>query len=171
LDCNDGNQCTQDSCDSQTGCQHLPVPDGTGCDPAGWTCVGGICLECPNPHGNQTFGYTGGQQTFKVPTCVSKVTIEAWGAQGGGSTCCSGSQEDGGKGGKVKGDLAVTPGETLYVYVGAKGKMASSGGWNGGGNGAKYGGGGGGGSDVRQGGSAFEHRQIAAGGGGGGNCG
>jgi len=172
LDCDDGNQCTNDTCETQTGCKHTPVADGTACGVGGtWTCQAGVCTECVTPHGNKTFNYTGGQQSFNVPNCVKKVTIEAWGAQGGGSPCCSGSQEDGGKGGYAKGDLAVTPGETLYVYVGKKGTMGGAGGWNGGGGGGQYGGGGGGASDVRKGGASLNDRKLVGGGAGAGNCG
>lgn len=41
--------------------------------------------NCTNLHGTQTFSYTGGVQTFTVPTCVSLVTIEVWGGRGGNS--------------------------------------------------------------------------------------
>jgi len=172
LACDDGNQCTSDACDDQVGCKYTPLPDDTGCGPGGWTCQAGQCQECANPHGNKTFNYTGSQQSFKVPTCVSKVTIEVWGAQGGGSKHCNGStQDDGGKGGYAKGDLAVVPGETLYIYVGAKGAVGGSGGWNGGGNAGQYAGGGGGATDVRQGGTNLNHRKVVGGAGAGGQTG
>ena len=35
--------------------------------------------------GSQTFSYTGAQQTFTVPSGVSTITIQAYGAQGGNS--------------------------------------------------------------------------------------
>ena len=75
-------------------------------------------------HGSQAFSYTGGQQTFTVPDGVTSVTIDAYGASGAGS----GSN---GKGAAVTGAvIAVTPGETLYIFVGGQG---SSDGYNGGG--------------------------------------
>ena len=135
--------------------------------------------------GSQTFNYTGSQQTFTVPSGVSTITIKAWGGQGGsGGYYSSGSYcSTGGKGGYATGDLSVTAGNTVYVYVGGQGEgfatcntyMQSQpqkfGGWNGGGNG--YGGtypgtGGGGASDIRYGGTSISDRKIIAGGGGGG---
>jgi hypothetical protein len=172
LPCNDGNACTADSCLPASGCSYVPVTDGTACGQAGWSCVGGTCVECPNIHGSQEYNYTGGTQTFNVPLCVTKVTLEVWGGQGGGANCCDGSvQDDGGKGGYSKGTLAVTPGQALGIYVGGKGVTVGAGGWNGGGQGGQYGAGGGGASDVRAGGTSLNHRVIVAGGGGGGNCG
>lgn len=117
------------------------------------------------------FSYSGAQAFFVVPPCVGTVTIRAWGAQGenalvGGAT--------GGLGGYATGTLSVTPGETLYVYVG--GQSGYNGGGMGGINGnsvfsgppiGTYGGYGGGASDVRQGGSALVNRVAVAGGGGG----
>jgi len=164
--CDDGNTCTTDSCSPQNGCVYVPVADGTDCG-GGKTCLNGDCVDCPNPHGTQTFNYSGNKQTFQIPTCVNKVTIEAWGAQGGGSN----GGEDGGKGGYAKGDLQVNPGSVLNIYVGEKGKNQSSGGWNGGGHGAQYGGGGGGASDVRVGGTSLNDRKLVAGAGAGGQTG
>lgn len=121
-----------------------------------------------------TFNYTGAQQTFVVPAGVSTVHIDAQGAAG-----WSGPTNSGGLGGSAAGDLAVTPGQTLYIYVGGQGTAANvdsvpaGGGFNGGGNGMDnsagpdYVGGGGGASDVRQGGTALANRKLVAGGGGG----
>ena len=98
--------------------------------------------------GSQTFSYTGAQQTFTVPSGVTSIEIKAYGAEGG-SHPSNGS--DGGLGGYAIGNLSVTAGNTLYIYVGGEGAYSSStnssgtsGGWNGGGRGG-YGGGGGGG--------------------------
>lgn len=38
----DGNQCTADACDAQTGVSHAPVPDGSRCNGIG-TCQAGVC--------------------------------------------------------------------------------------------------------------------------------
>jgi hypothetical protein len=128
----------------------------------------------PNPSGTQTFNYTGGQQTWTVPAGVFSVSFDVRGAQGGTNTW-----NDGGKGGKVSGTLAVTPGQTLNIYVGGQpgsGGCCTSiwgpGGWNGGGQGyAYYSGdqarGGGGASDIRIGGVTLNNRVVVAGGGGG----
>jgi len=124
-----------------------------------------------------TFDYTGGVQTWAVPVGVTQVSLEAWGAQGGGAYYLGigGFQDDGGLGGSASGQLAVTPGDTLYIYVGGQPTPLNStpitGGFNGGGNGGQYGAGGGGASDVRVGGTALSDRVLVAGGGGGGNAG
>lgn len=124
-----------------------------------------------------TYTYTGAMQSWVVPAGVSEVTIEAWGAQGGGSYDCSNLYEDdGGLGGYAEGTLAVSPGQTLEIYVGGEptdpGNITPRpGGYNGGGDGGTYGSGGGGASDVRVSGSSLADRVIVAGGGGGGNAG
>lgn len=123
-----------------------------------------------------TFGYTGAAQTYVVPDGVTAVQVECWGAEGskGGNGDNPGAL--GGKGGYVKGLLAVTPGETLNIYVGGK-TSGYSGGFNGGGDGkygrgrCGYGGGGGGTSDVRRGGTGLNNRRIVGGGGAGGGGG
>ena len=122
---------------------------------------------------SQTFSYTGAQQTFTVPSGVSTITIKAWGAQGGSDD--GSNRGDGGLGGYAIGNLSVTAGNTLYIYVGGEGVYSSShnssgtsGGWNGGGRGGSgSGASGGGASDVRSGGTALSNRVIVAGGGGG----
>jgi hypothetical protein len=114
-----------------------------------------------------TFPYTGAVQSFTVPSCVSSITVDAKGAQGGGTS--------GGLGGRVQCVYTVTPGSVLSIYVGGQGAGLGSnaaGGFNGGGNSGTSGGtyngsGGGGASDVRVGGTALSNRIIVAGGGGG----
>lgn len=109
--------------------------------------------------GSQTFTFTGAEQTFTVPPCVTSITIEAWGAQGGaGFPFTTTYSQAGGKGGYATGTLSVTPGQTLYVNVGEQGVSANNnyngsggpnaGGYNGGGTGSSGGGGGGGASHV-----------------------
>lgn len=117
-----------------------------------------------------TFNYTGAVQTWVVPANVGQVTLEVWGGQGG--TNAGGVV--GGLGGYSKGTLTVTPGETLYIFVGGGGSTATAGFFNGGGDAgagatppASVGGGGGGATDVRRGGNALADRVIVAGGGGG----
>lgn len=128
---------------------------------------------------NETFNYTGGQQTWVVPAGVTSVVVETWGAEGGAA-----QSGIGGKGAYAKGLLSVTPGQTLYIYVGGKGTAADAysrinGGYNGGGSVALaknylsaynyyyYAGSGGGASDIRRGGTALSNRLIVAGAGGG----
>jgi hypothetical protein len=126
---------------------------------------------------SQIFDYTGKEQTFKVPTGVTHVTVLSLGA---GTP--SGGNYVGSNGGLVKATIPVTPGETLAVYVGGEGKpgvnrSGGDAGFNGGGDGGigvyrgRYSNGGVGGagaSDVREGGNALQNRVVVAGGGGGG---
>ncbi len=127
-------------------------------------------FNCTGSGGNdivETFNYTGGVQTFTVPAGVNVVTINAFGAQGGANAVGLA----GASGGDASGNLIVSPGDVLEVYVGGMGSL--SGGFNGGGNGGaigcanSQGGGGGGASDVRIGGSTLANRIIVAAGGGG----
>jgi len=114
-----------------------------------------------------TFNYTGAVQTWVVPPCVYNITATVAGAKGGGPT--------GGAGATITGNIAVTPGQTIYIYCGGMGTQGSnSGGWNGGGTGQSSAGnfgyssyGGGGATDLRINGQALNNRVIVAGGGGG----
>lgn len=122
----------------------------------------------------ETFSYTGAEQTWTVPLGVDTITLECWGAGGGDA------QAIGDPGGYSKGTLSVTPGETLYLYVGGRaddGGNGGAGGWPSGADGvtatntdgsaSRTSGGGGGSSDVRQGGNTTGDIVILAGGGGG----
>lgn len=127
----------------------------------------------------ETFSYTGSEQTWTVPDSINRIYVELWGGVGEDATSNGidsvltvQDMGNGGSGGYVEGVMSVTPGETLYLYVGGSGS-GTSGGWNGGGSGDNYSdyvmsGGGGGATDVRQGGNALSDRQVVAGGGGGG---
>lgn len=136
-----------------------------------------------------TFGATGSEQTYTVPSGVTWVRVTATGAQGGaanGATCF------GGRGSHVATTIAVSPGDLLYVNVGGAGDShprgaaaGAAGGFNGGGDGGvaqpggssgatQAGGGGGGATDLRtidrsQTGT-LESRIVVAGGGGGGGA-
>ncbi len=107
-----------------------------------------------------TFGYTGGAQSFTVPSGVTAITVEAWGGQGGNGNVGA----VGGRGAYIRSTLGVSAGQALSVYVGGQGGTANrAAGFNGGGTGGSSAGGGGGGSDVRLG----STRLVVAGGGGG----
>ncbi len=50
LNCDDGNPCTDDSCDPSSGCVHTPKPDGTSCSDGnacttGDKCTSGQCVS------------------------------------------------------------------------------------------------------------------------------
>ncbi len=129
---------------------------------------------CTPSSGSQQFSFTGAVQTLTVPTCVTSITVEAWGAQGGHDDTATA----GGLGGYAGATVPVTPGERLEVYVGGAGTTvvnATVGGFNGGGGSVEtadqgkcgFSGTGGGASDVRRG-SDLAGRLVVAGGGGGG---
>ena len=127
---------------------------------------------------SDTLEYTGAPQMFIVPSSVSSVNIQLYGAEGGGRLLSGNSNSGlGGAGAYATGNLAVNPGDTLYIYVGGHGESSTSGpalgGWNGGGSAhasapSEPGNGGGGASDIRHGDTTLNHRVIVAGGGGGG---
>ena len=132
-----------------------------------------------NFSGSQSFGYTGGTQSFTVPAGVTSITVTLYGAQGGAGNAGTFA---GGYEGVVTGTLAVTPGEVLTLIVAGQGASSFSGdpsggeigGYGGGGN-AGYlagcscssvtSGAGGGASQIL---SGSTELAVAAGGGGGG---
>jgi hypothetical protein len=128
-----------------------------------------------NGSGSQTFSYTGSLQTWTVPSGITSINIDAYGAQGGAGYGAPLAIP--GLGGRVQATIPVTPGEVLNIYVGSAGgdggtTIGGTGGYNGGGtgggwSGGRSGGGGGGASDIRQGGIALSNRVIIAAGGGG----
>lgn len=130
----------------------------------------------------KVFDYTGSIQEYTVPEGVTSIKVELFGAQGGFGRWEKQSFENkykGGKGGMLSANYPVTPGETIYIYVGGMGDDATDylqgkGGFNGGADGRNTGnygpycgGGGGGASDIRIGGKSLENRVLVAGGGGG----
>jgi glycine rich protein len=144
------------------------------------TATCGVLVGAPANAGaeTRTFLPTGDEQTFTVPAGVTSIHVIAVGARGGTG---QNSPVVGGFGAVAIADIPVTPGETLYVNVGANGTDGSAlggGGFNGGGDSGSpgaYGGGGGGASDVRTIsraiGTTFFSRLVTAGGGGGSGAG
>ena len=130
----------------------------------------GIPDGCEN---SMTYSYTGGAQTFVVPSSVEFIHVQAYGAKGGNGD----NGVLGGLGGFAEATIPVIPGEVLEVYVGGAGASYNSygpGGYNGGGSvneccgSAELSGTGGGASDVRISPYGLNERIIVAGGGGGG---
>jgi hypothetical protein len=72
------------------------------------------------PLDRRVFGYThhGDIQTFVVPAGVTRLSIDAAGAQGGDAGIAYGSV--GGEGGSVQATIPVTPGESLELRVGGR---------------------------------------------------
>lgn len=73
-------------------------------------------INCPP--GSQTFNYTGGIQFWTVPSCVTSIEIEVWGAEGGVNQP---NDRTPGKGARMKGTFSVTGGQQLRIIVGQKG--------------------------------------------------
>ena len=97
------------------------------------------------PH---TFNYTGNEQIFTAPF-DGTYKLEVWGAQGADS-----SNATGGYGGYSYGNMQLTKGTTLYIYIGGNSPRNEAG-YNGGGIGqyqagtvTKVGGGGGGATHI-----------------------
>jgi len=111
-----------------------------------------------------------GTYSWTVPKGVKLVTLDLFGAAGGGSAVAAG-----GLGGEATATLNVSPGQMFEIVVGGKGEGTDCrpcpGGFNGGGSGPE--GGGGGATDVRSGTCAATStcdlidRFVVAGGGGG----
>lgn len=111
------------------------------------------------------FSYTGALQSWTVPSGISSVVLEAWGAEGGDSESGTNRTGVGGKGGYSKGRVTVSEGQIINIRVGQQGKADGTSSFNGGGSGP--GGGGGGATDFRIDGDSATNRIIVAGGGGG----
>ena len=78
------------------------------------------------------FPYTGSIQTWTVPAGVTKITITAKGAQGGGESYWGGI--GGGNGAIISGDVTVVPGHVLSILTGGQGATANEVGGGGGGS-------------------------------------
>jgi hypothetical protein len=77
--------------------------------------------------GSQTFNYTGAVQTFTAPA-AGVYTLEAWGAQGGNDPS-NPNAIFGGRGGYAKGDVTLTAGQTIQIYVGQQGSGCMNSSW------------------------------------------
>jgi hypothetical protein len=153
VDCNDSNACTVDTCNGST-CEYAPVTcdDSNACTTDTCDAVTGCNFAPIDPTGSQTFNYSGSIVTFTVPACETTITIDAYGAQGGGAGAFAG-----GRGARMRGTFTVTPGQQLRILVGQAGAAAV--------NTEQQGGGaGGGGSFVT---TAANAPLVVAGGGGG----
>lgn len=69
------------------------------------------------------FDYTGGMQLFTAPV-GGTYKLEVWGAQGGNSVD-NNINHQGGYGAYAKGEISLSKGNNLYVYVGGAGKTCS----------------------------------------------
>jgi hypothetical protein len=137
---------------------------------------------CSGANCSVTFTYNGDYYSWSAPF-TGTFTLEVWGAQGGNAGYNGSVFTYGGRGGYSKGNISLTSGQVIYIYVGGQGSGSTStslndqqlGGFNGGGfgyNGSttnnNRGAGGGGASDIRVGGTALSNRVIVGGAGAGG---
>ncbi|MFV0317165.1 MAG: hypothetical protein ACK5O2_09435 [Microthrixaceae bacterium] len=109
------------------------------------------------PSGSKTWDAQGGDtvsDTWRVPTGVTSVRVEALGARVGGQFDGQGVPHDYALGGLAAGTISVTPGENLQVNVASDGAGVRIS-W------------GGGASDVRRGGTDLADRVVVGGGAGG----
>jgi hypothetical protein len=129
--------------------------------------------------GSKTFAYTGAVETWTVPECVTQVTMNANGAQGGANNFAT-YPGIGGYGGNIVAKVTVVPASVLQIRVGGAGALctvSNVGGWNGGGTAncmgysnsgtMIYSGTGGGATDIRVTPYGINDRILVAGGGGG----
>ena len=82
-----------------------------------------VITASTSTHGTATFSYTGADQTWTVPSGITKITVTVRGASGGNVSTATG-----GAGATVSTTVSVTPGDTLRLVVGAKGGDGSLGG-------------------------------------------
>jgi hypothetical protein len=106
------------------------TPDGNPIGPysAGFTTTSVTEPDTSTAGTNPTFG-SGTFGNYTVPSCVTSLTVKAFGA--GGSAGAPGGPATGGGGGFSTGTLAVTPGQTLYVSAGEGGTQQNLSGPNG----------------------------------------
>ena len=155
----------------------LPTPTRDGYVFNGWYTTSGVKIDATSEvkyssnhvlyaewtQVGMNYAYTGSSQEYTVQN-AGYYRLEVWGAQGG---------DTGGNGGYSTGDIYLTAGTKLYIYVGGSGDSATCsndicpGGFNGGGYRHKYKGGGGA-TDIRVNSDSLYSRVIVAGGGGSG---
>ena len=113
---------------SSTTTYTVTVTDGNSCTANSSMTITIVGMGSSTATFNNTHtGPYGNMQSWTVPSGVTCVTIEVWGAQGGGN--------QGGAGARMKGTFTVTPGQVLQILVG---QMGESGGSRGGGGGGSF---------------------------------
>jgi hypothetical protein len=154
---------------TDTGNYTVTTTNGDGCEA---TSAPTNVVRVVPPAGSQAFNYTGLVESFTVPECVTTITVDAYGAQGGNGTP---GFYLGGLGGRVMATLTVVPSSSLSIRVGgAGGGPCPAGGlpgFNGGGpgscNSGSDSGNGGGATDIRVTPFGIGNRIVVAGAGGG----
>jgi len=158
-----------------TGSGMVRVADlaGTGYRPVYADASGNLYTISGSSSNKAAFAYSGSVASWTVPAGVNLVFAKIWG--GGGGSGYSTGDGPGGGGGFVSGFISVTPGNKLYIVVGAGGAAganssgAGSNAFGGGGKaGQAYSGGGGGYSGIFNSSTISQATAIAIAGGGGG---
>jgi hypothetical protein len=163
---------------SAAGTYYVSTANADGCKSPESTGVS--VTEITVNHGTSNFSAGTGGTQFTVGTCITSLTIDMAGAQGGAVE----GGVAGGLGGRLQATLSVSPGTVFEVFVGGAGVGATSaaanvGGYNGGGTATVYAasaanglcsGTGGGASDIRVSPFGVANRILVAGGGGGAGC-
>ena len=171
--CDDGS-CIIEGCMIDLACNYEPtanIDDAScefgncpGCNDSGATNYNPTSTNDEICEYYSEFAFTGDVQTYIVPQSITSITVQATGGSGG-----SGASGIGGKGGRVETTLPVSPGQSLYIFVGGAGGAPNIAGYNGGGYGHfAQAAGGGGATDIRIGTGLLYDRIVVAGGGGGG---
>ena len=130
--------------------------------------LGMLALPTPASAFTETFGFSGGPQTWNVPREITEATFDLYGGAGGGFA--GDPILESGLGGQATATIAVTAGTSIQVTVGGAGPTTNVNqfpGFNGGGAGGFLDFAGGGATDIRIGGTGFANRALVAGGGGG----
>lgn len=86
----------------------------------------GITRDHSSVCAKKSFPLTQTQVAFKVPQKVRYMHVKAWGAGGNGEGQCA-LKDDGGVGGYAEAVFSATPGTTLTVIVGQRGRAGLSG--------------------------------------------
>jgi hypothetical protein len=111
------------------GTYTVTVTDANGCSATSSPYTIGVVVP---PAGTNTYSYTDGYESWVVPPCVTSISVDAAGGQGGNA-----DENDlmniygsfggvGGLGGRVQATLDVTPGDTIYIYVGSQGSTCNT---------------------------------------------
>ena len=155
------NAVTRWSCLTRAGTRRIVLAVAT-------SMLGMLALAVPASAFVETFGYSGGPQTWTVPRGITEASFDLYGASGGGFH----GDPTGGPslGGRATATMAVTTGTSIQVTVGGSPPFTNYNqvpGFNGGGAGGIVDYAGGGATDIRIGGTALANRALVAGGGGG----
>lgn len=100
---------------------NLPTPTWGG----GSVATGGFIYQVGGTSLNGQVYNTQGSASLTIPTGVTSITVKGWGAGGGGGAGDTSTGGAGGAGGYLNETIAVTPGETLDVYIGGGGTGGS----------------------------------------------